>query len=405
MLSAHQCSLHIKELRRKPSLAERLKKISLTNLKKQPVPPRCEPSPPLTPNQPTFSRREPLIPTKRPSKGKYDISHLRKSVHFHPYHDTLPLRDSLAIISRSAPSPADLPEPDPDDLNAPYVEYNLDGSVKKANLRGLVGVITSGSATEHEEFVSMVLTTFRLFTSGHDLADALFLRYTEQRPEWLTRKDGLQLEWNMAEKRMKARVATVLHLWLELHWKPEDSGAIARLQELVGTMEEDRAFHARSLRISLDRIVADQDHYGRRFRKEERYRPAVSPLPPTAFAARNDLTTLAARNPSALTIFHFATPQGVVEFAKMVTMVESRYYRNLSPEDFVHYKSEQTLMLRRELGDFEQRYKAWIVWTIVTPEDPIERAHAIEFWFEVAKVCKTFPLDPSFGYTRLTCGI
>ena len=63
-------------------------------------------------------------------------------------------------------------------------------------------------------------------------------------------------------------------------------------------------------------------------------------------------------------------------------MVESRYYRKLSPEDFVHYKSERTLTLRREFWDFEQRYKAWVIWTLVTPEDRIER----EFWFEVAKV-------------------
>ena len=66
------------------------------------------------------------------------------------------------MIGDSAPFPTDIPKPDPDELNAPYVEYNPDGSVKKANLRGLVGVITSGSAIEHEEFVSMVLTTFRL---------------------------------------------------------------------------------------------------------------------------------------------------------------------------------------------------------------------------------------------------
>jgi len=55
--------------------------------------------------------------------------------------------------------------------------------MKEANPRGLVGVITSGSATEHGEFVSMVLTTFRLFASGQNLADALHTRYTEQQPE------------------------------------------------------------------------------------------------------------------------------------------------------------------------------------------------------------------------------
>ena len=377
----------VKELRRKPSLVERLKKVSLTNLKKPPVSPPCEPSPPSTANQPAFSRKEPLIPTKRPSKGKYDTCHLRKSVHFRRHEDDPPpLRDSLTIIANSDPFAVDPPKPNPDAHDAPYVEYNPDGSMKKANLRGLVGVITSGSAIEHEEFVSMVLTTFRLFASGQNLADALYFRYTEQQPEWLVRKGKTQFEWSMAQKRMKARVATVLHLWLELHWKPEDSAAIVRLQQLVGTIEGDCAFHAQSLRMSLDRIVKEEDYHGRRFRKEERYRPSATPPPPTPFAARNDLTTLAARNPSALTITHFATPAGVVEFARMITMVESRYYRKLSPEDFVHYKSEQTLKLRRELGDFEQRYKAWIVWTIVTPEDPIERAHVIEFWFEVARV-------------------
>ena len=329
---------------------------------------------------------------KRPSKGKYDIHHLRKSIHLHRLEDEAPLlRDSLAIIADSAPFPTDPPKPDPDDLDPPYVEFNPDGSVKKANLRGLVGVITSGSATEHEEFVSMVLTTFRLFASGQNLADAFYFRYTEQRPEWLTHKGKMRFEWCMAQKRMRARVATVLHLWLELHWKPEDSGSIMRLEQLVGTIEEDCAFHAQSLRMSLDRIVKEKGYHGRRFRKEERYKPTMVPPPPTSLAARNDLVALVTRNASDLTILHFATPDGVVEFARMITMVESGYYHQLSPENFVHYKSQETVKLRRELGDFEQRYKAWIVWTIVTPEDPIERAHAIRFWFEVAKVREIHP--------------
>ena len=120
-----------------------------------------EPTPPSTPDQPIFLRKEPLIPTKCPSKGKYDIRHLRKSVYLHRLEDDAsPLRDSLAIIGDSAPFPADLPKPNPDDPDAPYVEYNSDGSMRKVNLKGLVGVITSGSTIEHEEFVLMVLTTF-----------------------------------------------------------------------------------------------------------------------------------------------------------------------------------------------------------------------------------------------------
>ena len=388
-------------MNRKPSLVGRLEKVSI-NLKKLPVPP-SEPTPPSTPNQPAFSRKEPLIPTKRPSKGKYDVRYLRQSVHLHRLEEgALPLRDSLAVIGDSAPFPTDLPKPDPDDLDAPYIEYNPDGSLKKANLRGLVGVVTSGSAIEHEEFVSMVLTTFRLFASGQDLADALYFRYTEQLPEWLTRKGKMQFEWSMAQRRMKARVATVLHLWLELHWKPEDSGAIVRLEQLVGTIEEEGAFHAQSLRMSLDRIVKEEGYHGRRFRKEERYKPTTVPPLPTSFAAKNALATLAKQNPSDLTMLHFATTEGVTEFARMITMVESRYYRKLSPENFVHYKSEETLRLRKELGDFEQRYKAWIVWTIVTPEDPIKRAHVIKFWFEVAKVCENRRLVSSYEGVRLT---
>ena len=312
---------------------------------------------------------------------------MRKSVHLHLEADLPPLRDSLAVIGDSAPFPTDLPKPDPDDLDAPYVEYDCDGGVKKANLRGLVGVITSGSATQHEEFVSMVLTTFRLFASGEKLADALYSRYTEQCPEWLTHKGKVHFEWRTAQTRMKSRVATVLHLWLELHWKPEDSGAISRLEELIGTIEKDCAFHARSLRLSLDRISEDQDRYhGRRFRREERYKPTAAAPPPTSFLARKDLADLSARDPSDLTVVQFTTPEGVEEFTRMITMVQSRYYRKLSPENFVHYKSQETQKIRRELGDFEQRYKAWIVWTIMTPEDPVERARAIEFWFEVAKV-------------------
>ena len=384
---------HIQSKERKldPSFAEHLRKVSQTNHQKA-FASRNEPSPPSTPDQPVFSRKEPLIPTKRPSKGKYDVRLLRKSVHLHRLEsDVAPLRDSLAIIGNSAPFPTDVLDPDPDDLNAPYVENDPDGGVRKANLRGLVGVITSGSATEHEEFVSMVLTTFRLFASGEKLADALYCRYTEQCPGWLTRKGKVQFEWTMAQKRMRSRVATVLHLWLELHWKPEDVGAIPTLERLVRTIEEDRAFHANSLRMSLDRIIKDKDCYhGKRFREEERYKPTTISPSPTLFEARKDLASLASRDRYNLTIAHFATPEGVIEFARMITMVESKYYRKLSPENFVHYKSDQTKRIRKELGDFEQRYKAWIVWTIVNPEDPVERAHVIEFWFEVAKVCGVF---------------
>ena len=399
LFSAH--FYDFKGLKRKPSSAGHTRKVSSTHLKKSLVPLNGS-TPPSTPNQRVFSRKEPLIPTKRPSRGKYDIRYLRKSIHLHRLEDdTSSLRDSLAIIGDSAPFPTDLPNPDPDDLDAPYVEYNPDRSMKKANLRGLVGVITSGSAIEHEEFVSMVLTTFRLFASGQDLADALYFRYTEQQPEWLSRKGKTQFKWNMAQKRMKARVPTILHLWLELHWKPEDSGAIVRLQQLVGTMEEEDAFHAESLRTSLDRIIKEKDYYGRRLRGEERYRPTTVPPAPTSFAVTG---ALAIQNPSGLTIFDFTSPEGVIEFTRMITMVESRYYHKLSPENFVHYKSEQALKLRRELGDFEQRYKAWIVWTIMNPEDPVERARAIKFWLDVAKV-RGIRLFISFGYLRLTRGL
>ena len=351
-----------------------------------------------------FLRKEPLIPTKRPSKGKYDIRHLRQSVHLHRLEDDAPpLRDSLAIIRDSAPFPTDAPKPGPNESDAPYVEYNPDGSAKKANLRGLVGVITSGTANEHEEFVSMVLTTFRLFASGQNLADALYFRYTEQRPEWLARKGRMQFEWSMAQKRMETRVATILHLWLELHWKPEDSGAIVRLQELVGTIEKDCAFHAQSLRISLDRIIKDKNYHGRRFRTEERYRPTTLPPPPASFVLGDDLATLAARDPLGLIITYFTGTEGTVEFARMITMVESRYYRKLSPENFVHYKSEQTTKLRKELGDFEQRYKAWIVWTIVSPETPEDRARVIKFWIDVARVREIRLFASILGDVMLTC--
>ena len=234
----------------------------------------------------------------------------------------------------------------------------------------------------------MVLMTFRLFASGRDLADALCFRYTEQCPEWLERKGVLRYKWDTAQKRMRLRVATVLHLWMELHWKPEDSDAIPRLQELVEIMEGDRAFHARSLRLSLDRIVEEKEHYhGQRFRKEERYKPTTVPPPPTPFASKKNLAALVTKDPTALETVRFATPEGVVEFARMITMVESTYYRKLSPENFVHYNSEQTQNIRRELGDFEQRYKTWIVWTITNPRIPAERAEVIRFWFDVAKVC------------------
>ena len=107
------------------------------------------------------------------------------------------------------------------------------------------------------------------------------------------------------------------------------------------------------------------------------------PLPPSS--TRNDLTALATQNPLGLSIVHFASPEGVVEFAGAITVVEVRYYRKLSPENFVHYKSQQTFKLRKELGGFERWYKVWIVWTIVTPKNPLERAYVIESGLRLRK--------------------
>jgi len=102
-----------------------------------------------------------------------------------------------------------------------------------------------------------------------------------------------------------------------------ETGRFGRDHELVGTIEEDRAFHAPSLRVSLDRIVEEKDYYGQRFRKEKGFRPTTDPPAPTSFAASRDLTALATQNLPGVMISQFATPEGVVEFTRMMTMVES----------------------------------------------------------------------------------
>ena len=55
------------------------------------------------------------------------------------------------------------------------------------------------------------------------------------------------------------------------------------------------------------------------------------PPTPTSFAVRSDLATLVTQDPSGVIILHFATPEGIVEFVRMMMMVESRYYCKLSP--------------------------------------------------------------------------
>ena len=346
-------------------------------------PQRHPPSPAA--NQSACPGEELLTPAAHPNRTKYDIRHLREYVQLHHREDDpLLSMDSPTEIDNPAPFLANLCG-----LDAPEIQYNPGGDIEKAILWGLVEAITSGSAIERGEFAPMVLTTFRHFASCQNLADVLYLRYTEQQPERLIQGGTMRFHWSMAQKRVKTRIATVLHLWLELHWKPEDSGAIVKLQQLVDVVEEDDVFNGQSLRTSLDQIVKDKDRRGRRFREEGRYKPRMTLHPPTPFAARDDLAALALRNPAILTITHFTIPEGVVEFARVMTMVESRYYHKLSPENIVDYNSEQTFQLRKELGDFDQRCRAWIVRTIATPEDPAKRAQIIKFWFEVAEVCGT----------------
>ena len=131
---------------------------------------------------------------------------------------------------------------------------------------------------------------------------------------------------------------------------------------MVGAIGDDRAFHAPSLKVSMDRIVKEKDYYGQRFRKKERYRSTTDPPASASFAERNDLAT---QNPSGMTVSKSATPKGVVEFTRMMTIVESRYYHNYPQRISCITRASRRGSLERNGGDSEQRYKAqWAVWTI-----------------------------------------
>jgi hypothetical protein len=59
------------------------------------------------------------------------------------------------------------------------------------------------------------------------------------------------------------------------------------------------------------------------------------PPAPTQFATKNVLIILATQKLLGLSIVRFASPEGVVEFARAITMVEAWYYRKLSPRNVV----------------------------------------------------------------------
>lgn len=68
-----------------------------------------------------------------------------------------------------------------------------------------------------------------------------------------------------------------------------EAGGFEYDREVAAVGLEDKvdcALHAQSLKMSLDQIVKEEDHHGRRLRKEERHKPTTVPPTLTSFAAR-----------------------------------------------------------------------------------------------------------------------
>lgn len=270
-------------------------------------------------------------------------------------------------------------------VGAPHLEYRADKLLYKANIRGLVAVLTSSCGAENQEYAAMVLMTFRFYSHAISLAEALLLRYTEDAPTGIA-KDQYRA-WLETMVRVKQRVVFVLHQWFECDWKPEDRPAFETLDLLIRDhIGSDSPSDRDALLRSLEPCRKDPQHFGTRHLTPNRPISVGSPKSPTSFGRRH-LTHRVPRTEIYWDITPFRSPEGIEEFARQLTLVESKMYHRLCPEDWIDLNRPDAVALRMKWGeDFGNGLNDWVFETVLRPNTPEERARGFDFWALVAKV-------------------
>ena len=305
-------------------------------------------------------------------------------------HVSVNIRNSLAQFPVSIdPTVGKIAHPE--DVAELWKDQN--GLAQLASLKALVRYMTSPDADGDVEIVDVFFLCFRFFSSPRETFDALVARYDENLPcrsSSMTRSHSIQV---------KMRIARLLYLWVDLHWRAEDAEVLTPLTQFAfSRLAQDIPRAASSKLISSLRQRACAGEKSRGLRKEKtiaraeaRYRQDVL----SSTWEPREKKAMMRRDFFRVKLGHFHSRGGHAMLALQLTLLLWEKYRAFEPEDAVRYlmtrngDDNPTSEVARKVANFmayERAVHRFVMNSIGTAESVQMRTELVEFFLELATV-------------------
>lgn len=275
-----------------------------------------------------------------------------------------------------------------------------DGLAQLASLKALVRYMTSPDADSDVEIVDVFFLCFRFFSSPKEIFGALVARYDEnlvcQSPTTM-RSQSMQV---------KIRIARLLHLWVDLHWRAEDAEVLRPLTQFTFSRLAQVIPREASLKLvsSLhQRTCAGEKSRG--LRKEKTIARAESKYRKELLSSTwepREKKSMMRRDFSRVKLEHFHSPGGHAMLALQMTLFLWEKYRAFEPEDAVRYLMTRngnddppTSEVARKVADFmahERAVHRFVMNSIGSASSVQKRTELTEFFLELA-IVRVFLID------------
>ncbi|KAF8843415.1 ras GEF [Paxillus ammoniavirescens] len=308
-------------------------------------------------------------------------------------HISINIRDSLAKF------PVGIEGPDPGNALHPEDATELwrdgNGLAQLASLKALVRYMTTKDAVGDLEIVDVFFLCFRFFSNSKEVFDTFVARYNETPSERLSPSQA-----QARSLRVKMRVARLLYLWVELHWRAEeDAEVFDPLTKFAFSPLSQDIPHEASLKLvnALHDRACDNSQ-GLRVQKTIALAEAKSrqELICSTWEPR-EKRFMREGGFSKMTLQHFNCPGGVEMLALQLTLLLWEKYCAFEPEDAVRYlmvrkgnDSTPPSEVARKVATFisyEQALHRFVMDSIGSAESVEKRTELTEFFLDWASKC------------------
>lgn len=290
------------------------------------------------------------------------------------------------------------------DYDPREITFNSEGTMVGASLTVLVEKMTPHDGPVELTFWATFFYTFRLFTTPAQLLEALITRYNLQPPPAMTfgeRERGIWLESKVVPIRL--RVYNFLKAWLDTYWRPDSDDVILPSLQDFATQTVRRTLPAMAPRLEQairkrqsGPLSAGSGSDTRSFRRSSSsidhtirtplsaFPPIHGALPPTPVISKS-LNALLLKNPTAANVS--VTEFDALELARQLTIMESKLFSLLAPEDLLQ-TGRRTIPELKALSTLSNQITGWVADNILNEQDSKKRASLLKFYIKLADVSR-----------------